>query len=178
MDCSQWGYSVHGILQARILEWGCHPSPSDLPDCIAGGFFTTEPSGKPLSLLDKYKHWVNVCRDWDESWFFFNWPRVKILGLKETRDCQRAISPPSEIFHSPPTQMTDSLHDPRAYPKHTLLLPSVIIPHLPFDKTRKKGSSFMHKFYLCFVAKTFISGKYLLAFEGVLTLKHIIIVTS
>ena len=24
MDCSLPGSSVHGILQARILEWGCH----------------------------------------------------------------------------------------------------------------------------------------------------------
>ena len=24
MNCSQPGSSVHGILQARILEWGCH----------------------------------------------------------------------------------------------------------------------------------------------------------
>ena len=26
MDCSPPGSSVHGILQARILEWGCHAS--------------------------------------------------------------------------------------------------------------------------------------------------------
>ena len=24
MDCSSPGYSVHAVLQARILEWGCH----------------------------------------------------------------------------------------------------------------------------------------------------------
>ena len=40
LDCSPWDSSVHGILQARILEWGCYLSPSDLPDCMAGGFFT------------------------------------------------------------------------------------------------------------------------------------------
>ena len=42
------GSSVHGIFQARILEWGPFPSPGDLPDpgteprclCIAGRFFT------------------------------------------------------------------------------------------------------------------------------------------
>ena len=33
MDCSSPGFSVHGILQARILEWVSHfPSPGDLPD--------------------------------------------------------------------------------------------------------------------------------------------------
>ena len=31
-DCSPPGSSVHGILQARILEWIAIPSPGDLPD--------------------------------------------------------------------------------------------------------------------------------------------------
>ena len=44
------GSSVHGILQARILEWVAVPPPGDLPDpgmepaslmspALAGGFF-------------------------------------------------------------------------------------------------------------------------------------------
>ena len=57
MDCSPPGFSVHGVLQARILEWVAIPSPGDLPDprielgspALAGGFFTTEPPGKPLN---------------------------------------------------------------------------------------------------------------------------------
>ena len=32
MDCSPPGSSLHGILQARILEWTAMPSSSDLPD--------------------------------------------------------------------------------------------------------------------------------------------------
>ena len=32
MDCSPPGSSVHGILQARALEWGVVPPPGDLPD--------------------------------------------------------------------------------------------------------------------------------------------------
>ena len=32
MDCSLSGSSVHGILQARILEWVAIPSPGDLPN--------------------------------------------------------------------------------------------------------------------------------------------------
>ena len=32
MDCSPPGSSVHGILQARILEWVAIPFPGDLPD--------------------------------------------------------------------------------------------------------------------------------------------------
>ena len=59
MDCSPPGSSVHGILWARILEWAAMPSSrgSSPPrnwtrvscgSCIAGGFFITEPSRKPL----------------------------------------------------------------------------------------------------------------------------------
>ena len=49
VDCSPPRSSVHGILQARILQWLAIPSPGDLPDpgikpgspsCIAGRFFT------------------------------------------------------------------------------------------------------------------------------------------
>jgi len=58
MDCSPPGSSVHGILQARILEWVAMPPPGDLPDpgsepefplspALTGGFFTTKPPGKP-----------------------------------------------------------------------------------------------------------------------------------
>ena len=56
-DCGLPGSSVHGISQARIFEWVPFPSPGDLPDpgidpaspALAGGFFTAEPEGKPLS---------------------------------------------------------------------------------------------------------------------------------
>ena len=55
MDCSPPGPSVHGILQARILEWvvisfsrGIFPNQDRTRvSRIAGGFFTTELSGKP-----------------------------------------------------------------------------------------------------------------------------------
>ena len=60
MDCSPPGSSVHGILQARILEWVAMPPADDLPDpgieaaspvppSLAGGFFITEPPDKPDS---------------------------------------------------------------------------------------------------------------------------------
>ena len=32
MDCSPLGFSVHGISQARILEWLSFPFPEDLPN--------------------------------------------------------------------------------------------------------------------------------------------------
>ena len=64
MDRSLPGFSVHGILQAGILEWVAMPSsrgssrPRDqtcifCSSCNAGGFFTTEPPGKPFSNLTR-----------------------------------------------------------------------------------------------------------------------------
>ena len=58
MDCSLPGCSVHGILQARILEWVAISSPGDLPDpetesmspALAGRFFTSAPPGKPTRV--------------------------------------------------------------------------------------------------------------------------------
>ena len=55
MDRSLSGSSVHGILQARILEWVAIPPPGNLPNpgikptslALAGGCFTTELPGKP-----------------------------------------------------------------------------------------------------------------------------------
>ena len=65
MDCSALGSSVHGILQARILEWVAVPSfrgfPQDLPDLgiepmsltsnlhWQAGYLPLAPPGKPIS---------------------------------------------------------------------------------------------------------------------------------
>ena len=59
MDCSQQGFCVHGISQARILEWVVIPFSRDfskpgietyfpVSPALAGGFFTIEPPGKPI----------------------------------------------------------------------------------------------------------------------------------
>ena len=58
MDCTLPGSSVHGIFQARILEWiaiSFSKRSSQLRDqtcvsCVScfGGFFTTEPPGKHI----------------------------------------------------------------------------------------------------------------------------------
>ena len=50
MDCSPPSSTVHGISQARILEWGAIPSPGDLPDP------ETKP-GSPAWQADSYP-WV------------------------------------------------------------------------------------------------------------------------
>ena len=53
------GFFVHGIFQARILEWVAISSRGSLlcrdqthVSCIAGGIFTTEPPGKSQHRLD------------------------------------------------------------------------------------------------------------------------------
>ena len=64
-DCSQRGSSVHGIFQARVLEWLPFPPPGDLSDPgietaspvspkLAGRFFTTEPPGNPYTNKTPY----------------------------------------------------------------------------------------------------------------------------
>ena len=53
--CDTMGCTVHGILQARIMEWVAVPfsrgssQPRDQTQVsrIAGRFFTSEPQGKP-----------------------------------------------------------------------------------------------------------------------------------
>ena len=74
MDCSPPGSSVHGILQARILEWSAisfsrrssPPRDQTSVTCMspgfAGRFFTTEPLGKPATiLLFNLLFLLNVC---------------------------------------------------------------------------------------------------------------------
>ena len=59
MDCSPLGSSVHGISQARILEWiaisfyrgSSRPRGQTHISCDAGRFFTTEPPGNPSWTL-------------------------------------------------------------------------------------------------------------------------------
>ena len=65
MNCSLPGPSVHGILQARVLEWGAISSPGDLPDpgielrspALQADALPSEPPGKP------HKHSTYVSRE-------------------------------------------------------------------------------------------------------------------
>ena len=58
------GSSVHGISQARILEWVAFPFSGDLCDTrikpmsseLASGFFTTDPSENPY-----YYFLMHIC---------------------------------------------------------------------------------------------------------------------
>ena len=68
MDCSPLGSSVHGILQARILEWVAMPSSKGSPrprdkTCVSYISYTDwqvsplslAPSGKPLCIHTHYQ---------------------------------------------------------------------------------------------------------------------------
>ena len=60
------GSSVHGILQARGLEWAAMPSSRGFSrhrdethiSCTVDGFFTTEPPGKPMGN----RKYLNLAR--------------------------------------------------------------------------------------------------------------------
>ena len=114
MDCGPPGSSVHGILQARILEWVAMPSsrrsswPRDWTrvscgSCIAGGFFTTEPPGKPCLNHWTTPNWLpmfNLSFNLETSYQYLtswtlhsyhllgdsnNQERLEIIGLLKTR---------------------------------------------------------------------------------------------
>ena len=76
------GSSIHGILQARILEWATMPSSKGSPHpeirptspALASGFFTTAPPGKPpvviviaVVLLRHCMFTVNRCFSSDQA---------------------------------------------------------------------------------------------------------------
>ena len=65
MDCSPPDSSIHGILQARLLWWVAISSSKESSDpgiepmtltspALAGGFFTTEPPGKPILTVNYF----------------------------------------------------------------------------------------------------------------------------
>ena len=66
-DCSPPGSSVHGILQARILEWAACPPPGDLPDtgielssltfpALVGRFFTPSTTYRAYHTNSNFTH--------------------------------------------------------------------------------------------------------------------------
>ena len=100
MDCSPPSYSVHGILQARLLEWVAYPfsSGSSQPrnrtgvSCIAGGFFTkwaireaqvTQSCLTLCDLMDYIVHGILQARILE--WVAFPFSR----GSSQTRDQTR-----------------------------------------------------------------------------------------
>ena len=86
MDYGPPGSSLHGILQARILQWSCHASPSwDLSDpgvepaspALAGRFFILSHLGSPRYLINYNTFSLNnviipvswiLCLNWHFKW--------------------------------------------------------------------------------------------------------------
>ena len=75
MGCSPADSSVHGILWSITLEWVCHSfsrgsswcrdwTPISCVSCIASGFFTAEPPGKPSVAQSRLSSVLNLgkCR--------------------------------------------------------------------------------------------------------------------
>ena len=69
-SCTPPGSSVHGISQARILDWvatsffrgSSKPRNQTYVSYMAGRFFTTEPSGSPKISISSYKSlWARSC---------------------------------------------------------------------------------------------------------------------
>ena len=114
VDCSPPGSSVHGILQARILEWVAMPSSrgSFLPrdqtcgSCIASGFFTAETSGKPtqnrISSLE-IKNSITCQQLYKQKirWLvnLFLWLFITSLGCGQDGRVGRPLSPTPLTAH-------------------------------------------------------------------------------
>ena len=87
--CSPMDYRVHGILQARILEWVAVPfsrgssQPRDRTwvTCIAGRSLPTEPPRKPFPTSGKY-HSIGI------PWRYCRSPQFQITTIKQISQSQ------------------------------------------------------------------------------------------
>ena len=102
LDCSPPGSSVHGISQARILEWVACPSPGDLPDpgiepCLLhlqADSLPSEPQGKPSG-------WKAETMAWNGSehglWKYRRgtgwgaWCQLRCFGVEVTLVSERSV---------------------------------------------------------------------------------------
>ena len=95
MDCSPPGSSVHGISQARILEWvaisssrgSSQPRDGTWVSCVAGGFFTTEPPRSPLFLYKERKESevTQSCLTLWDPMEYCSLPGSSVRGILQTR---------------------------------------------------------------------------------------------
>ena len=105
MDCSPSGSSVHGILQARTLEWVAIPfsrgssQPRDWNwlSCIAGRFFTIWVAKETLQRKKQLAEGVSspsrgICRQ--RQYGHWECQETSTLGSKQTQ-CRVTIYPSS-----------------------------------------------------------------------------------
>ena len=70
MACSPPGSSVHGILQASLLEWVALPSPGNLPDPgIEPGSPALQVDSLPSELPGKPKFYLRKCNMYEIDMF-------------------------------------------------------------------------------------------------------------
>ena len=94
MDCCLPGSSVHGILQARILEWVAMPPPGDFPSpgfepaslaspVLQVDSLPTEPPGKPQVVYMHTKFWNLASQIKSQSWgsSVIKWPSTRPIYL-------------------------------------------------------------------------------------------------
>ena len=102
MGCSPPSSSVHGILQARILEWVAipfsrgSPQPRDRTQvsCIAGRFFTSKPPGKPaLELKSKSESHSVVCNSLRPHGLYSSWNSPGQNSGVDSLSLRQGISP-------------------------------------------------------------------------------------
>ena len=115
--CNPPGSSVHGILQARTLEWVAMPSsrgssqPSDRTQgsCIAGRFFTIwatrEAPRANLSLVENYSSEVPSCQVavWKPTFYLsvqFLSISVSWLPFSETKSKHNSCHSVLVVLHS------------------------------------------------------------------------------
>ena len=116
MDCSLLGSSVHGILQARILEWIAMPSsrgssqPRDRPSlnlvsyvslALAGRFFTTSATWEAYTLKSIHSMTLSTKRFTllrSQNYFVYNLPEYsEILSMSESHSQMEWMSQPTEL---------------------------------------------------------------------------------
>ena len=114
--CSPPGSSVHGILQARILEWVACPPPGDLPDPgikptslmsleLAGGFFTTSATWEARWEEKKWCDGKHQQKKWVGVWV------SSCLGKNAVLSTLSSPDPPEKQRHPP----VGTLLWPRSY---------------------------------------------------------------
>ena len=93
--CNPMDYTVHGILQARILEWAAFPYPGDLPNpwieprspALQADSLPAEPWGKPRwSALFFIRPETLCSRVWWKMWLSSSFPFICTLLLSHSHN--------------------------------------------------------------------------------------------
>ena len=116
MDCSPPGSSVHGILQARVLEWGAIAFSSKGPTLavicltLAGNFRQVHILGLFLHLLDGYNNYTfeglndvihAECLEWRPIQSMYSMSAVPVSSV-EREKLPLVPSPTETCFPFPP----------------------------------------------------------------------------